>query len=156
MYVKHIPSRRHNRKLQPLYDGLYRVMRKISEVALKLKNIRTHKEVSVHTDRVKVIHEGGITIKENGMVRKAYPLRDPDSDEMDLPSIYYEDRQENVLDNSSLTEESEVDRTVELAEPSDNEVEEEDRNESLIVPHDTMQTPESNSVPRYGLRSREP
>ena len=87
MYVKHIPSRRQNRKLQPLYDGPYRVMRKISEVALRLKNIRTHKEVSVHIDRVKVIHEGGITIKENGMVRKAYPLRDPDSDEMDLPSI---------------------------------------------------------------------
>ena len=58
-----------------MYDGPYRVKRLISEVVMKLKNIRTGREITVHTDRMRVIPEESITVRENERVRKAYPLQ---------------------------------------------------------------------------------
>ena len=71
VYLQHIPTKKENKKLQPLYDGPYRVIHQISDVVVKLKNIRNIKEITVHTDRIRVIPEENITLKQNTNVRRA-------------------------------------------------------------------------------------
>ena len=71
--LRYIPKKKTNKKLQPLYDGPFRVLQKVSDVVIRLRNIRTSKEVTVHTDRVRVLHEDCVTIKQFPKVRRAFP-----------------------------------------------------------------------------------
>ena len=74
VYLKHTPKRTENRKLQPIFDGPYRVIHKNSDVVIKIRDLRTSKVLTVHTDRVKLIHEDCVTVSQHPHVRRAFPL----------------------------------------------------------------------------------
>ena len=59
-----------------MYEGSYRVKEEIGDVVVKLQNLRTNKEMKLHTDRVRVIHEGHLTPQENKNVHRAYPIHE--------------------------------------------------------------------------------
>ena len=62
---------------------------------MKLKNIRTGREITVHTDRMRVIPEESITVRENERVRKAYPLQESNYEELTYPDYIQEEGTEN-------------------------------------------------------------
>ena len=62
-YVKQITRKGLPPKLQPAYNGPFRVIRS--------GNIKT-----LHTDRVRVMHEDNITPHLNPNVKRAYPVHD--------------------------------------------------------------------------------
>lgn len=74
VFLKHIPTRKEPKKLQSIFDGPYRVVDKISDVVVKIRNLRTSKLVTVHTDRVKVLHEDCIDVQQCPAARRAYPF----------------------------------------------------------------------------------
>lgn len=83
--LRYIPKRKENKKLQPVFDDPYRVLEKVSNVVIRLHNIRTDKVTTVHTDRVRILQEDCVTIKQCSKVRRAFPIN-PQPEE----AIYYE------------------------------------------------------------------
>ena len=51
-------------------------MSKVSEVVIKVIKIRTGVSKTLHTDRIRVIHEDNMTPLQNQNVRKAYPVHE--------------------------------------------------------------------------------
>ena len=78
MYVKEVPQKGSPSKLQPAYGGPFRVTEKISDVVVKLRNIKTGTSKTLHTNRVRVIHEDNITERQNRNCRRAYPVHEDD------------------------------------------------------------------------------
>ena len=76
VYVKRIMKTGVTQKLQALYMGPYRVINKVSDVIVKLKNIKNHKELTIHTDRIKVIHEDDVSNNLSKNARRAYPIHE--------------------------------------------------------------------------------
>ena len=76
VYVRRVPMAGTPSKLQPAYAGPYRVVEKVSDVVVKLRNIRNGKMTTLHTDRVRVIHEDNATPQMNPNVRRAYPVHE--------------------------------------------------------------------------------
>ena len=74
VFVQHRARQGEPRKLQPLYDGPFRVVDLVSDVVIKIRDIRTSKVHTLHTDRVKIIPEDCVGIQDYEQVRKAYPL----------------------------------------------------------------------------------
>ncbi|KAG0724583.1 hypothetical protein GWK47_040316 [Chionoecetes opilio] len=73
VYLKNIPKVGEPKKLQPFYEGPYRVMDKIGDVVLKVKRIRGGKTKIIHTDNVKVVPEGALTTANVRNIRQAFP-----------------------------------------------------------------------------------
>ena len=61
IYVRQVPRKGLASKLQPAYNGSFRVLDKVSDVVIKVRNIRSGDIKTLHTDRVRVIHEDNIT-----------------------------------------------------------------------------------------------
>ena len=80
VYVKQVPAKGSPSKLQPAYGGPFRVTEKISDVVVKLRNIRTGTSKTLHTDRIRVVHEDNMTQRQNRNVRRAYPVHDDDDE----------------------------------------------------------------------------
>ena len=76
VFLKYMPKRTENKKLQPIFDGPYRIIAKKSDVVVQFKNLRTSKVVTVHIDKIKVLHEDNIGVNEFPSVRKAYPFKE--------------------------------------------------------------------------------
>ena len=76
VYVRQVPAKGKPSKLQPAYSGPFRVIEKVSDVVVKLRNIRTGTVKTLHTDRIRVIHEDSLTPMQNKNVRRAYPVHD--------------------------------------------------------------------------------
>ena len=72
VFLRFMPQRNVNRKLQPIYDGPYRILKQVSDVVVTLRNIRTGKVTTVHTDKVKPIHEDCMTPTRHPSVRRAF------------------------------------------------------------------------------------
>ena len=100
VYVKVPPAPGAPTKLQRKFDGPFRVIEIISPVAVKVKDLRTGRESTQHTNRIKV--EGCMDMSEHSNVRRAFPLHDPPPvttdrvdigvESMDLPpDTLYED-----------------------------------------------------------------
>ena len=56
--------------MQPAYAEPFRVTSKVSDVVIKVRNIRTGVSKTLHTDRIRIIHEDNITPHQNQNVRK--------------------------------------------------------------------------------------
>ena len=56
--------------------GPFRVLDKVSDVVIKVRNIRSGDINSLHTDRVRVKHEDNITPHLNTNVKRTYPVHD--------------------------------------------------------------------------------
>lgn len=97
VYTKNIPKTGVAKKLQPKYSGPWRVINKVSDVVVVLKNLKTGREIKIHTDRVKIMHENTLTSTDNANVGKVYPVHESDTDcvemneEMNKISIEVED-----------------------------------------------------------------
>ena len=74
VYITAVPKQGVSKKLQPLFEGPYRVIKKISDVVYRIKNIGSGREVSIHTDRIK--SEDSLSTYENKNVRRAYPVHE--------------------------------------------------------------------------------
>ena len=74
VYVKQVPRKGLPSKLTPAYNGPFRVLDKVSDVLIKVRNIRSGNIKTLHTDRVRVIHENNITPHLNPNVKIAYPV----------------------------------------------------------------------------------
>ena len=74
IYVRQVPRKGLPSKLQPAYNGSFRVLDKVSDVVIKVRNIRSGDIKTLHTDRVRVIHEDNITPHLNPNVKRAYPV----------------------------------------------------------------------------------
>ena len=72
VYVRQIPRKGLRSKPQPVYNGPFRVLDKVSDVVMKVRNIRSGDIKTLHTDRVRVIHEYNITPYLNPNVKRAY------------------------------------------------------------------------------------
>lgn len=86
VYITSQPKAGLSKKLQPLFEGPYRVVAKVSDIVYRLKSIRSGRELLVHTDRIKI--EGCMSSHESKNVRRAYPVHDQinsDSEE-EMPS----------------------------------------------------------------------
>ena len=79
VFVKRIPTKGIPKKLQPAYSGPFRVTGKTSDVVIKIRNIKTGAVKTVHTDRVRVIHEDNANRELNLNVRRAYPVHEEDN-----------------------------------------------------------------------------
>ena len=102
VFLKYQPKRKENRKLQPIFDGPYRVVDKISDVVVKLRNLRTGKTVTVHADKVKILHEDNVNVQQFSTIRRAYPFQDNDSpDFIDSWSLSHELQEEEESVESS-------------------------------------------------------
>ena len=71
MARKGLPS-----KLQPAYNGPFRVLDEVSDVVIKVRNIRSGDIKTLHRDRVRVIHEDNITPHLNPNVKRVNPVHD--------------------------------------------------------------------------------
>ena len=97
VYTKNIPKTGVAKKLQPKYSGPWRVINKVSDVVVVLKNLKTGREIKIHTDRVKIMHENTLTPTDNANVGKVYPVHESDTgcveanEEMNKISIEVED-----------------------------------------------------------------
>ena len=120
VYVKHVQIREENKKLQPLYDGPYRIIRVISAVVMKLKSIRTGKEITLHTDKMRVIPEESITVRENENVRRAYPLQELDYEKFVFPEY---------TNNEEIEDQKEIENQEEIGENETTPTLERDREE---------------------------
>ena len=72
VYLKTVPKKGERKKLQPLYKGPYRVIKKIGEAIFKVVDIATGKETLVHTNRIKVCHKDALTVNDNKNVRTVF------------------------------------------------------------------------------------
>ena len=86
VYVRQPPMKGTPSKLQPAYTGPFRVTSKVSDVVVRLRNIKTGAIKTLHTDRVRVIHEDNVAPNQNKNVRKAYPVHDDEMTEQSTPS----------------------------------------------------------------------
>ena len=71
VFLKHTPKRNENKKLQPIFDGPYRVIARKSDVVVRVRNLGNNKEVPVHIDKIKILHEDNVSMSEFPSVRKA-------------------------------------------------------------------------------------
>ena len=76
VYVRQVPRKELPSKLQPAYNGPFRILDKVSDVVIKVRNIRSGNIKTLHTDRVRVMHEDNITPHLNPNVKRAYPIHD--------------------------------------------------------------------------------
>ena len=80
----------------------------MSDVVIKLINIRSGNIKILHIDRVRVMHEDNITLHLHSNVKRAYPLYDNDETrktKISLQSVdpfpfFAEDTDDNSMDNS--------------------------------------------------------
>ena len=91
VYVKTIPRKGERKKLQPIFSGPFRLVKRVGDVVFKLRNIKDNSYKVVHADRVKVIHEEKLTEADNRNVRKPYPIYQDITDnakiDIDLPVL---------------------------------------------------------------------
>ena len=65
----------------------FKVAEKISDVVVKLRNIRTGTSKTLHTDKFRIIHENNITQQQHRNVRRAYPVHeDKEMNETQMPT----------------------------------------------------------------------
>ena len=108
VYVKQVPRKGLPSKLQPAYNGPFRVLDKVSDVVMKVRNIRSGDIKTMHTDRVRVMHEGNITPHLNPTVKRAYPVHDNGETRetrislqpVDPFPFFSEDTDDNSVDNT--------------------------------------------------------
>ena len=128
---------------------------------MKLKNIRTGKEVTVHTDRMRVIPEESITVRENERVRKAYPLQESNYEELTYPDYIQDEeiqRQKGIENRGETENQRETEKQGEIDTPEEIGAEEtapeqkRDRETVQEGPDDEQIKQESEDS--YNLRSR--
>ena len=56
VYIRRVPTAGTPSKLQPAYTGPFRVVEKVSDVVIRIRNIRTGNTKTLHTDRIKIIN----------------------------------------------------------------------------------------------------
>lgn len=86
--TKHIPNEGEPKKFQPLFNGPFRAVNKISSVVLRLRHVRGGKIKSVHTNNVQVFHEDFLELHDCPHVRRAYPAPDQVQKDDSLPIVY--------------------------------------------------------------------
>ena len=120
VFLRFMPQRNVHKKLQPIYDGPYRVLKQISDVVVTLRNIRTGKVTSVHTDKVKAIHEDALSPSQHPCVRRAYSFlpkeQIKDHDDLWETMIAPPTAQEPVLGNQPIDDQ--VSRSPDAVEPT--------------------------------------
>ena len=152
VYVRRVPSAGTPSKLQPAYIGPFRVIDKVSDVVVKVRNIRTGAVKTLHTDRVRVIHEDNASPHINPNVRRAYPIHETGEtketkvtlqtlDPFPFMSEDTDDRVNHDTDDNSTSEENhnvsnEIDDAVEEAQ------------------NESQDEASTSSHPTYSLRSR--
>ena len=149
VFLRYNPKRTENKKLQPIFDGPYRVIAKKSDVVVKVKNLRNNKEVTVHADKIKILHENNVSMSEFSLVRKAYPFKEkaqPVNDDLwfvlpdvSEPSPSIVESQEDNGDESSNQDEVNTNESI-------------TQDESNIHGNKTGRNPPV-PAPRYSLRS---
>ena len=102
VYLRNIPKVGEPKKLQPLYEGPYRVIKKISDVVIRVQRIKGGPIKSIHTDNVRLIPEQNLTIKEVPSIRSAYPWNIKSKHSQD--NEYYD---EPIIQDNALDEEQE-------------------------------------------------
>lgn len=88
VYLRHVCTKGEPKKLQPLFNGPFRVLEKISPVVLRLRHVRGGKIKTVHTNNVQVVHEDSLGFHDSPNVRRAYPLPDQVVEVDPLPMTY--------------------------------------------------------------------
>ena len=78
VYVRQVPRKGLPTKLQLAYTDLFRVLIKVSDVVVYLKNIRSDNIKALHSDRVRVMDEDNITPHTNPNLKGAYRVHDND------------------------------------------------------------------------------
>ena len=143
IYIKKPPIPGLAHKLQPKYEGPYRLVKRVSEVNYRIKNLVSNKETTVHTNRMKVVPESCLKPSDNANVRQPYPVH--------TKMIEGEENRTRETDDSDSNNEDEEDSE---NEPSESEVEE--VSESLVPVHELSEEPRERSIGRspYPLRSR--
>ena len=150
VYVKRVPTKGAPTKLQPAYSGPFRVIDKISDVVIKVRNIRTGNIKTLHTDRIRVIHEDNTTLQQNPNVRKAYPVHDECEARSTKISLQHIDQfpfSTKVTDDDSASEEEDDDVV------NDSQIAINDSQADLSSTEETPQVQPNVTVPRYNLRS---
>ena len=112
---------------------------------MKLRNIRTGTRKTLHTDRIRIIHEDNITERQNRNARRAYPVHeDKEMSETQMPTqpldpfpFYNNDTSD---DDNSDTESEDETHTTQTEQPDFSQ------SEQVIKP-------ESHVQQRYSLRS---
>ena len=152
VFVRRVPTAGTPSKLQPAYIGPFRVIDKVSDVVVKVRNIRTGAVKTLHTDRIRIIHEDNATPQINPNVRRAYPIHEPGETKetkvtlqtLDPFPFFPEDKDDSVnadIDDNSTSEEN---HNVNHDEDYANE---ESQNES-------QGEASTSTYPTYSLRSR--
>ena len=112
VYIKNVYKKGEPTKLQAAYNGPYRVIKKISDVVVTVKNLNTNKIVTLHTNRVRLLHEDCVDIKMQPNIRKAYPLKDNKNEMQEFlpegPIISLPD-EENICNEETSVPSSPVD-----------------------------------------------
>ena len=122
VYVRQAPAKGSPSKLQPAYAGPFRVINKISDVVVKVRNIRTGTSKTLHTDRIRIIHEDNMAPHQNNNVRKAYPVHGKGETRETKITLQPVDPFPFYTDNNSHSEDEEenedtVDQQSDLSEP---------------------------------------
>ena len=164
VYVRRVPTAGTPSKLQPAYTGPFRVIDKVSDVVVKVRNIRTGAVKTLHTDRIRVIHEDNATPHINPNVRRAYPIHGPgETKETKVtlqtldPFPFFEDTDDSVntdTDDNSTSEGSQNDShdIDDAAEGS----QEESQGEASTSAHPTYSLRSRSSVPDLPLIMNKP
>ena len=149
VFLKYNPKRTENKKLQPIFYGPYRVIARKSDVVVRVRNLRNNKEVTVHTDKIKILHEDNVSMSEFPLVRKAFPFKEktqPVTDDLwsVLPDVSeprpgIDENQEDNSDESSNQDEVNTHESI-------------TQDESSIHGNKTGRNPPV-PAPRYSLRS---
>lgn len=158
VYVRRVPTAGAPSKLQPAYTGPFRVTDKISDVVVKLKNVRNGNTKTIHTDRIRVMHEDNLSPSMNPNIRRAYPVHDEgESRNTRLhltadPFLFRsadenESEDENAGDISRLGNDSNINDENTVGNESKDE-------QSLPDVQEISQGRTALNCPRYSLRSR--
>lgn len=150
VFLRYVPKRTEHKKLQPIFDGPYGVVDKPSDVVVKIKDLRTSKVTTVHTDRIKVLHEDCIDARQCPSVRRAYPLHPRKSlEENELWSTLLTP---NALETESAPE---LEETLDgdVCSPRSPEIAESEVPKSIELTEDPCSSQPVTPSPRYSLRS---
>lgn len=112
VYVRYMPKSGIDKNLQPKYEGPCRIINEVSDVVVRMWKIGTGKEETVHTDKVKILLEDGISVIENPDVRRAYPTMQNEvlgKDEL----IFWDRGSKNEGEESELVKEVSTEEIVE-------------------------------------------
>lgn len=132
-------------------------MRKVNDVVIVVKNMKNGKEKTIHTDRVRVVHEEAISSLENMNARKAYPVQ---REEAQCSACYAidedtEDMHEVYLSGSSDSGSEQEDTAARDNIADDDDIGNADRNAAIAHPYALRSRGETADLPLVMTRPLE-